>query len=173
MADAAKGRHVGNLNARGQTVDCPFDLNSESVQHAHPVVPITVAPSATVRDVLELWKDRRQGVVLVLQGERLTGIFTERDALRLMAEGSNLDLPMEKVMRPDPSTIRSGDTVASAVDRMSCGGYRRLPVLGDNGQPIGLLDTAGILRYLVEHFPNVVYNLPPEPKVVMQEREGA
>jgi CBS domain-containing protein len=166
-------RHVGSQNAQGQTVDCPFDLNSESVQHAHPVAPLTVDGTATVREVLALWRDRRQGVVLILQGERLAGIFTERDALRLMAEGSSLDLPMEKVMRPGPATILAADSVAVAVDRMSCGGYRRLPVLGEGGQPIGLVDTAGILRYLVEHFPNVVYNLPPEPKVVMQEREGA
>jgi hypothetical protein len=56
---------------------------------------------------------------------------------------------------------------------MSFGGYRRLPIVDDKGRPTGLLKVPGILHYLVEHFPNVVYNLPPTPHHSTQEREGA
>jgi hypothetical protein len=56
---------------------------------------------------------------------------------------------------------------------MSKGGYRRLPIVDEAGKPTGILRVKGILRYLVEHFPAVVYNLPPEPHQTTQQREGA
>jgi hypothetical protein len=38
---------------------------------------------------------------------------------------------------------------------------------------VGLLKVRGIVHYLVEHFPKTIYNLPPEPSMVTQQREGA
>lgn len=157
----------------GATVDCPFDLESELIDQAHPVEPILVTGSTTIRGVLDIWREQGQGVVLVVKDERLEGIFTERDVLRFMIEKGSLDQPIEKVMKLNPVTVLAGDNIAVAVDKMSGGGYRRLPVVDEQGRPQGLLVSAGILRFLVEHFPNAVYTLPPAPKVVMQEREGA
>ena len=56
---------------------------------------------------------------------------------------------------------------------MAHGGYRRLPIVDDQGRPTGIIKVEGIMHYLVEHFPSTVYNLPPNPSVVQQEREGA
>jgi len=41
------------------------------------------------------------------------------------------------------------------------------------GRPVGVLSVKRIVHYLAEHFPATVYNLPPDPGVVPQEREGA
>ena len=56
---------------------------------------------------------------------------------------------------------------------MEEGGYRHLPVVDENGKAVGMLSVKRIIRYLVEHFPGAVYNLPPDPGAVQQEREGA
>jgi CBS domain-containing protein len=56
---------------------------------------------------------------------------------------------------------------------MVSGGYRHLPVVDEEGRPVGVLSVKQIMHYLVEHFPSTVYNLPPDPRVVPQEREGA
>ena len=56
---------------------------------------------------------------------------------------------------------------------MAKGGYRRLPVVDEAGHPIGVLGVSRLLEYLVEHFPKVVYTLPPQPHRASQEREGA
>lgn len=154
-------------------MDCPFQLDSESVLQAHPHEPVVVGPAVSVREVLDLWNQRRRGVVLIVDNGALVGIFTERDCLRIMARGESLEQPLSKVMRRNPVCVTESDNVCVAVDKMSAGGYRRLPILDGNGQPRGILDTAGVVRFLVEHFPYTVYNLPPEPGVVMQEREGA
>ncbi len=104
---------------------------------------------------------------------KLLGIFTERDALRLLADGAALNMPVASVMVKNPVTLRSTDTVAHAIALMSAGGFRRLPIVAGNGQILGVLKVSNILRYLVEHFPKVVYTLPPEPHHRPSQREGA
>jgi CBS domain-containing protein len=56
---------------------------------------------------------------------------------------------------------------------MQEGGYRHLPVVNEVGRPVGVLSVKQIVHYLVEHFPTTIYNLPPDPTVIPQEREGA
>jgi hypothetical protein len=56
---------------------------------------------------------------------------------------------------------------------MEEGGYRHLPVVDESSRVVGILSVKRIVHYLVEHFPNTVYNLPPDPNAVQQQREGA
>ena len=56
---------------------------------------------------------------------------------------------------------------------MSAGGYRRLPIVTEQGELQGLLKVSNIMRYLVEHFPKTVYNQPPKAQAPQQDREGA
>ena len=132
-----------------------------------------VPDGATVRDVFELLKGKGDGSVLVSREEKLVGIFTERDALALMASLADLDVPVEQVMTRDVVTICCTDTVKTAITKMSQGGYRRLPIIDENGRPAGMLKVSSILHYLVEHVPKSVYNLPPSPNHTTQQREGA
>jgi len=134
---------------------------------------VRVDPAASIRHVLELMKQQAAGSCLVCANGKLVGIFTERDALKLLATSADLDRPIETIMSRNPKTARSTDTVASAIEKMSRGGYRRLPVVNEEGQPVGVIGVAGIVHFLVEHFPQTVYNLPPNPNPAMPEREGA
>jgi CBS domain-containing protein len=127
----------------------------------------------SVRDVLVLMRQHNTGCVLICRDERLAGIFTQRDVLRLLATEADLATPIEDVMARDPTTLHATDTMAAAIRRMAEGGYRHLPVVDDAGRPLGLLKVRGIVHFLVEHFPNAIYNLPPEPRLVAQDREGA
>lgn len=154
-------------------MDFQLHLNTETVDQCHPAEPLCLAPAATVAEALRLMKEHNRGAVLVCRDQMVIGIFTERDALRLMAAGANFDAPLQRCMTPDPVVLRAGDTVGKAIALMSQGGYRRLPIVEDQGRPTGIITVQGILHYLVEHFPTVIYNLPPEPHHVMHEREGA
>ena len=69
--------------------------------------------------------------------------------------------------------VHPKDPIGAAVRRMEEGGYRHLPVVDDVGRPVGVLSVKRIVHYLVEHFPATIYNLPPDPGVIPQEREGA
>jgi len=154
-----------------------LSLEADPVADAFLEDPVIVSPDVPVRAVLTLLQERRTGAVLVcatVDGETvLRGIFTERDALKRMARGAPLDEPIGDVMIQPPVTVSRGDSVAHAIRTMTSGGFRRLPVVDERGRPTGVVSVAGLLHYLVEHVPGVVYNLPPAPHHRTQEKEGA
>ena len=153
-------------------MDIELNLAGESIRETGPLEPLCVDPETTTRQGLKLLKDRARGELLVCRGQTLVGIFTERDALRLLAAGNDLDGPIENVMVPNPLTLRADVTLDTAIVRMSSNGYRRLPIVDAQGRPTGLINVAGIVHWLVEQFPKAVYNLPPVSKPATQEREG-
>jgi len=114
------------------------------------------------------------GCVLVCEGDRTVGIFTERDLLRrVLAPGKPLTVALSECMTGNPVIVHPKESIGSAVRRMEEGGYRHLPVVDEMGRPKGVLSVKRIVHYLVEHFPATVYNLPPDPGAVPLEPEGA
>jgi CBS domain-containing protein len=154
-------------------VDLEVSLTTETVAQLGPVPPLCVEPETTVRATLDLLKSKAAGSAMICRDGAPLGIFTERDALRLMAHGSSLDAPIESAMVRDPVTVKLTDSVAAAVRKMAAGGYRRLPVVDEHGKLVGKISVPAIMRLLVEHFPKAVYNLPPQPQPTTTERHGA
>ena len=158
---------------KGEVVDFQLNLNTETVEQVASGKPLCIEPETPVRDVLRLLKNENRGCALICRDEKLIGIFTERDALKLMADRADLQQPIERAMTRQPVTLSASDTVGKAISKMSFGGYRRLPIVDAAGRPVAVLKVSGILRYLVEHFPQIVYTLPPSPHQTTQQREGA
>ena len=132
-------------------------------------------PSDRIHEVVECMSRQRTGCVLVTADDgRLAGIFTERDFVnRVVAQGLDASQPVETVMTPRPRTIARNATVLEAVELMGTDGYRHLPVMAEDGQPVGVLSVKDVVHYLVEYFPAKVYNLPPTPEHTQPAREGA
>ncbi|MGL4511682.1 MAG: CBS domain-containing protein [Lacipirellulaceae bacterium] len=156
-------------------MDFQLSLATESVRSAYPEAPVAVESDASVADVVRLMQASKVPAALVCDGDRLVGVFTERDVLRLMAAGGEFVGPIASVMSHNPVTVDSTTTVGEAIRRMSAGGYRHLPLVDspESMKPTGVVTVRGIVRYLVEHFPNTIYNLPPTPSDSHAEREGA
>ena len=134
----------------------------------------SVSPSEPVRRVVSRMAEQRTGCALVMRDGKLEGIFTERDFLsRVVAQGLDVSTPVERVMTRQPRTVAQHASVHKVVELMEAEGYRHVPVLGENGQPIGVLSVKDIVHYLVEYFPAKVYNLPPTPDQTQPAREGA
>lgn len=131
-----------------------------------------MAPSTAVQSVIETMQTDASGSVLVCEDEKLVGILTERDVLKLMGQRADFQAPVQQVMTANPVTVAKGDTVGKAIQLMAGGGYRRIPIV-DGSKPMGVLLASDVLHYLVEHFPEFVYNLPPAPHHATQQREGA
>jgi CBS domain-containing protein len=160
------------MNARNPALVRNFKV--DSVSRLNPAPPLCIAPHKSVIEAVELMRRERVGCLLVCEGERLLGIFTERDLLqRVLAANQPLSRPVSEFMTPDPVKVHAKESISAAVRHMEVGGYRHLPVVDKAGLPVGLLSVKRIVHYLVEHFPGTVYNLPPDPSVVPQEREGA
>lgn len=155
-------------------MDLAKNLKIDSVSRLHLTPPHQVEPRQSVADALALMRRQRIGSLLVCSGDRLVGIFTERDLLRrVLAAAKPLTIPVAECMTPDPVVVHPKEPIGAAVRRMEEGGYRHLPVVDDAGKPLGVLSVKRIVHYLVEHFPGTVYNLPPDPNAVPQAAEGA
>jgi CBS domain-containing protein len=155
-------------------MDLARNLKVESVSRLQPAPALQVRPSQTVAEAIALMREQRTGCVLICEQGQLVGIFTERDLMRrVLATGKPLTLTLAEVMTPAPVVVQTKQAIGVAIHQMQEGGYRHLPVVDELGKPVGMLSVKRIIRYLVEHFPGAVYNLPPDPGAVQQEREGA
>ena len=156
-----------------------LSLSTDLVAQAYPDQPLPVAGNATVGEVIELMRAEKGSCVLVCAGAdsdcegRVEGIFTERDALRWMALGESPQKNIRDAMTANPQMLREGVTVGAAIETMAQGGYRHLPIIDDRQVPTGVVAVRGIVHYLVDHFPQTIYTLPPEPGKNPAAREGA
>jgi len=110
---------------------------------------------------------------MICRDEKLQGICTERDLIKVLAAEGNLNASISTIMVRDPVTLQPRDSLETAINLMSGRGVRQIPVVDAGGRILGVLSARSILHYLVEHFPKVVYTLPPTPHHKPQEREGA
>ena len=137
--------------------------------------PVCSVDAATPIDrTLRCMLDAGTGCALVTDGTALVGIFTERDFVdRVVAAGLNVGQPISGVMTRSPKTIGHTDSIQKAIEMMEGGGYRHLPVLGEDARPTGVLSVKDVVHHLVGYFPANVYNLPPSPQLTQPAREGA
>jgi CBS domain-containing protein len=126
---------------------------------------LLVSRGTSVAEVIRQMNERGVGCALVVDGERLAGIFTERDVLKKIAgKHPGLDaLPVAEVMTADPDTLPSNASVAFALNRMVVEGYRHIPLVDERGRPQSVLSMRDVIGWMVELYPNRVLNVPPTP----------
>lgn len=111
--------------------------------------PIAVSPETLALDVIKLMKQQNSGCALVLEDSCLTGIFTEHDMLLKMT-GVNACPPSTSVralMSPYPETLHEEDSVATALNKMSIGRYRHIPVRNADGS-YSVASIKSVLKYI-------------------------
>jgi CBS domain-containing protein len=108
--------------------------------------PLTVAGTAFVPEAARLMRDRNLGAVMVMDGNSLAGVFTERDALfRVLAAGRDpVSTPVSAVMTKNPQTIHPDKPFVEALRMMLEGGFRNVPVV-ENGEVLGMVSVRDAL----------------------------
>ena len=101
---------------------------------------ITAPESMTVSEAATVMKEKKAGAILIVNEGKLTGIFTERDALyRVVAEGRDAKATrLADVMTRDPRTIHPDKPFPDALQIMHDGSFRNVPVVED-GRPVGVV----------------------------------
>lgn len=117
--------------------------------------PITVRPEASVREAVSIMHRENIGSVVVTDLEgRVLGIFTERDLVRVVAEGIPLETRIAEVMTRNPVVVREDEPISKAVTIMAERRIRHLPVVGSAGILRGIVSARDIAstfkRYLEE-----------------------
>ena len=110
---------------------------------------LAVDPGTALGEAARRMADRGVGAVVVLEGDRLAGILTERDLLRAVAQGYREDACVGDWMTRHPETIESSDATDHAAALMIHGGFRHLPVV-DEGRVVGILSIRDLMRVALE-----------------------
>jgi CBS domain-containing protein len=110
---------------------------------------LTVDATATLTDAARQMDSRGVGAALVMNGERLSGILTERDVLRAVATGEVEGTKVGAWMTHDPDTVGPEERPGHAAAIMIHGGYRHLPVL-DGDRPIGIISIRDLMRLVID-----------------------
>ena len=94
---------------------------------------MAVQPDSSILDALQLMADHDIGAVLVVQGEQLLGIFTERDyARKVVLKGLvSRDVKVRELMTPNPRTVTPACSVDEVMQTMTENRFRHLPVVDD------------------------------------------
>jgi len=111
---------------------------------------LTVEPGDRLGKVAERMVDRDVGAVIVLEGEELVGILTERDMLRAVAAGINEDTLVSDWMTRDPETMEPDDTTQHAAVLMIHGGFRHMPVV-EGSRVVGVLSIRDLMRVVLDN----------------------
>ena len=106
----------------------------------------TTARTSTVLEAALLMKQHGKGALMVVDGSKLVGIFTERDArFRVIATGRDPTATrLADVMTPQPQTIHPDEPFIRALRVMHQGGFRHLPVV-EHGRPLGVVSARDAL----------------------------
>jgi CBS domain-containing protein len=113
----------------------------------------TVAPNSAVAEAAAAMAKGRFGSAVVMQGQVLVGIFTERDVLRAAASGSDLTRsPVSRWMTPDPETAGPHVDSERAAGIMLGGGFRHLPVVAGTAL-VGIVSLRDLLSLGVRRHP--------------------
>jgi CBS domain-containing protein len=111
----------------------------------------SVGPDASITECVRLMTASKIGALMVMDGGRLIGIFTERDALNKVLAG-NLDpgnTKVSEVMTKDPCCIGPATTVGDAMQLITERRFRHLPVV-DNGKVLAVISSGDLTRWLVQ-----------------------
>jgi CBS domain-containing protein len=109
-----------------------------------------VSPQTSVFDALKLMADRNIGALLVLEGEKLAGIFSERDyARKVILKGkASKDTAVSEIMTAVVVTVGSSQTVEECMELMTANRIRHLPVL-DGDDLAGVISIGDVVKAII------------------------
>ena len=148
-------------------------LRTESIR-SMDIEPISSVTTTTrLGEVVSAMQKRRVAAVVVTDAGRVAGIFTERDLLnRIVGLSLNEDVLISEVMTRNPKTLSPDDRIADAIRLMTDQGYRHIPLVDGDGRNVGMISARDIVEFIADHYPQEIFNLPPDPDQVARHREG-
>lgn len=120
-----------------------------------------VSPDATVYEALEKIADKNIGALLVMNGDEVVGILSERDYARkiILKARSSKQTKVREIMNSPAITIRTNSSVDEAMQVMSDHHIRHLPVLNDSGKLAGVISIGDLVKYIISSHETTIQHL--------------
>jgi len=116
------------------------------VKHIMLTNVITASPSKTVKETIEILYEKHIGcVVSIDEDKKCIGIFTERDAIRLVAKNVDLNQPLDNLMTKNVITIQEDSSINEVRKTIQTHSIRHLPVVNQEDRFVGLLSVRALM----------------------------
>ena len=130
---------------------------------------------SSIQSVIESMQTTHSSCILLINNDKITGIFTERDVVTKIVS-RNVDLENEKIcdyMTNDPEILQSDDSIAFALNKMIDGGFRHVPIVHSISQDLYVISMQDIINSIGDYYFSDILNLPSKPLRSSSQREGA
>ena len=150
-----------NFEGEDACADCGADLSTSDTPHSFAgwqdtvladdldalgvAAPVIVSPDLPVAEAIRRMHAGGPDCLLVCDGDRLVGIFTDRDAVLKVAGRAPGTASVREFMTPDPVVLRRGDSLAVAIHKMAVGGFRHIPIM-DGDRPLCVVTAADVFH---------------------------
>ena len=137
--------------------------------------PIQCSKDKMLGDAIRIMQEEKSGYVVVTDQDRVLGIFTEKDfTLNILEKEALLEDSVVKYINASIPVLTLDDSVDQAIDLMYDYEYRHLILVNnlEERKLAGVLSARSIIRFLAEHYPAEVLNLPPRSGQISATREG-
>jgi len=121
---------------------------------------LSVSPDTAVFDAIEKMAERSAGTALVMDGDRLVGIISERDFIRktYLKKKCGEDIKVSDIMSADLTTVSPDESLENCMNLMTDKRIRHLPVL-DGGKVAGIISIGDLVKYMVSEKDFLIENL--------------
>jgi CBS domain-containing protein len=120
----------------------------------------TIAPNDTVYEALQLMADKNIGALMVVEGDHVAGLISERDyARKIILKGRfSRDVPVHDIMTVDMVRIGPDEDVESCMELMTNKRVRHLPVF-EQERLVGIISIGDIVKAIIEHKEEIIAQL--------------
>ena len=120
----------------------------------------TISPDSTVYEALSLMAEKNVGALVILEGETLVGLISERDYARKIVLKGRLskDTPVSEIMTRDPVTVTLDHDLEQCMEVMTNERVRHLPVL-EQGRLIGIISIGDVVKGIIDHKEFIIQEL--------------
>jgi len=117
----------------------------------------TITPDTTVYHALELMVEKNVSALLVMEGDNLAGIFTERDyARKVVLKGkSSKETAISDIMTSNLITVTSASSIEECMELMTGKYIRHLPVV-DDGKLTGIISIGDVVRSIIKEQKSII-----------------
>jgi CBS domain-containing protein len=119
-----------------------------------------ISPEATVYEALQMMADKNVGALLVVKGDEVAGMISERDYARKIALKGKFskDVPVSEIMTTRIVRVDPYQEIESCMELMSDKHVRHLPVI-ENERIVGIISIGDIVKAIIEHKEEIIHQL--------------
>ena len=120
----------------------------------------TISPDSTVYEALSLMAEKNVGALVILEGETLVGLISERDyARKIVLQGRlSKDTPVSEIMTREPVTVTLDHDLEQCMELMTNERVRHLPVV-EQGRMIGIISIGDVVKGIIDHKEFIIQEL--------------